>query len=277
MPLVPTAEIVDAAAREGRGVGAFNVLNLEYAEAHVIGAERAGKPVIIQMTENCARHHGSIVPLGSAMLAIARASSVPVSVHLDHATDPELVQQAVELGFTSIMFDASKLEYAENAGRTAEVTARCHDQGVYVEAELGEIGGKGGAHAPGVLTDPDEAAQFVKETGVDALAVAVGSQHSMRERSRALDLPRITAIRDRLEVPLVLHGSSGVPDDEIGRAIEAGMTKVNIATHLNGVFTRGLREYLESEPASIEVKHYLTAARDALADEITRLLGVVHA
>jgi fructose-bisphosphate aldolase class II len=278
MSLVPTMQIVEQAAAEGRGVGAFNVLQLEYAEAHVAGAEKAGRPVILQVTENCARHHGSVVPLGRAMLAVAREAAVPVAVHLDHATEPDLVDQVVDLGFCSVMFDASRLPYAQNVALTAEVARRCHGRGVTVEAELGEIGGKGGsAHAPGVLTDPDEAARFVAETGADLLAVAVGSTHSMRERSRSLDLARIGRIRSAVPVPLVLHGSSGVPDDELIRAVAAGMTKINVATHLNIIFTRALRDFLAADPTSVETRQYLAAARDALAMEISRLLDLLNA
>lgn len=278
MPLVPTAEIVDRAAADGRGVGAFNVLQLEYAEAHVSAAERVGRPVMLQITENCARHHGSVEPLGTAMLALARQAKVPVAVHLDHATDAELVKEVVALGFSSVMFDASKLPYEENVASAAEVVQYCHERDVYVEAELGEIGGKGAsAHTPGVLTDPAEAAQFVAQTGADALAVAVGSSHSMRERTRRLDLERITRIRAAVTVPLVLHGSSGVPDDEIVWAIEVGMTKVNIATHLNIVFTRALRAFLDADPASVETRQYFAAARDGLSTEVGRLLELLKA
>lgn len=278
MPLVPTAEIVDRAAAGGRGVGAFNVLQLEYAEAHVSAAERVDRPVMLQVTENCARHHGSIEPLGAAMLALARQAKVPVAVHLDHATDAELVKEAVALGFSSVMFDASRLPYVENVATTTDVVGYCHERGVYVEAELGEVGGKGAsAHTPGVLTDPAEAARFVTETGADALAVAVGSSHSMRERTRRLDLERISRIRDTVPVPLVLHGSSGVPDDELVRAIEAGMTKINIATHLNIIFTRSLRGFLDADPASVETRHYLAAARDGLSAEVSRLLELLNA
>lgn len=211
MPLTRTDEIIDSAYRDGVGVGAFNVVQLEHAEAIVAGAEEARLPVILQISENTVRYHGSIVPIGSASLALARLADVPVAVHLDHAESVDLVYEAVELGFSSVMFDASKLPYDENVAATRDITAYCHDSSAWVEAELGEVGGKDGAHAPGVRTDPGEARAFVEATRVDALAVAVGSSHAMLSRDAVLDFALIAKLREAVGVPLVLHGSSGSP------------------------------------------------------------------
>ncbi|MFI5086340.1 MAG: class II fructose-bisphosphate aldolase, partial [Actinomycetales bacterium] len=229
MPLVPTGTLMAAAAAAGTGLGAFNVTTLETAEGLVAGAESAGLPVILQISENCVRYHGALEPLALAVLAQARGASVPVAVHLDHATDEDLARRAVDLGFGSVMFDGGPLDYASNVAATRRVAEYAAAHGVYMEAELGEVGGKDGAHAPGVLTDPAEASRFVAATGVDALAVAVGSSHAMTQRSAGLDLARIATLRHALEVPLVLHGSSGVPDDVLVEAITAGMTKINVA------------------------------------------------
>ncbi|MDH6140031.1 fructose/tagatose bisphosphate aldolase [Kitasatospora sp. GP30] len=149
MSLTGTGEVVAKALSAGRGVGAFNVIQLEHAQAIVAGAEAAGMPVVLQLSENAVRYHGSLAPIGGAMLAVAEAAELPVAVHLDHATSVELVEQAVELGFGSVMFDASVLDYERNVRTTAEVVVRCHDAGLWVEAELGEVGGKDGVHAPG--------------------------------------------------------------------------------------------------------------------------------
>jgi fructose-bisphosphate aldolase class II len=276
MGLVAAAEVLLPAKAAGRGVGAFNVIQLEHAEALVAGAERAGSPVILQVSQNAARYHGSLEPIGLATLAVARAAAVPVVVHLDHATESALVDQAIGLGFTSVMFDASALAYRENVAQTAEVVRRAHDAGVWVEAELGEVGGKDGVHAPGARTDPGQAVEFVTATGVDALAVAVGSSHAMIERTAALDLQRITELAAAVDVPLVLHGSSGVPDADIARAVHAGLTKINIATHLNLTLTRALREYLAEHPDVVDPRKYLGAGRDALATETARLIGVIN-
>jgi fructose-bisphosphate aldolase class II len=269
--------LLRAAADAGRGVGAFNVFSLEHAEALVAGAAEAGTPVVLQISQNAVRYHRSLAPITLATLALVRASDVQAVVHLDHATDVDLVHAAVELGVGSVMFDGSELDYDTNVRVTAEVVAHCHARGVDVEAELGEVGGKDGVHAPGVRTRPDEAAAFAAATGVDALAVAVGSSHAMTERRASLDLELIKEIRAVVEVPLVLHGSSGVPDHEIVRAVQAGMTKINIATHLNKIFTGAVRSVLDEQPTLVDSRKYLGPARDAMAAETTRLLRMLVA
>jgi fructose-bisphosphate aldolase class II len=277
MPLVPTATIVAAAAQAGTAALAFNVLHLETAEALAAAAERAGVPLILGISENCIRYHGSLLPITRATLAVAEASPADLSVHLDHLTDPELARQGVGAGASSVMIDASALPYAQNVAATAELAAWCHERGIFVEAELGEVGGKNGVHAPGARTDPGEALTFVRDTGVDALAVAVGSSHAMTTRTMMLDKDLIAALRARLPVPLVLHGSSGVPDEEIRRAIAAGMTKINISTHLVSVFTATVRDVLGARPDLVDSRKYLGAARETVTEEAARLLRVLTA
>jgi len=257
-----------------RAVGAFNFITLEVAEAIVAGAEAAGAGVILQLSQNAIAFHGGIGPAGAAALRLADAASVPVVVHLDHATDEPLVDEALTVGIRSVMFDAAHLTDAENLERTAAVAARAHAAGAWVEAELGEIGGKG-AHAPGVRTDVAEAARFVEATGVDALAVAVGSEHAMRERSALLDETLIAELAAALPVPLVLHGSSGVADAGIDGAVRAGMRKINIGTHLNTVLTAAVRDELERDPDAIDPRRWLAPGRAAVAAEVRRLLDVI--
>ncbi|MGW1010122.1 class II fructose-bisphosphate aldolase [Streptomyces termitum] len=275
MPLTPTLDLVRRARAAGTGTGAFNVLQLEHAQAIVAGAERADRPVVLQISENTVRYYGALEPVAVACLALARAAKVPVAVHLDHAENPGLVHEAVALGLGSVMFDASKLPYEENVTATRAVVDHCHRHGVAVEGELGEVGGKGGAHDPGVRTDPGEARAFVAATGVDALAVAVGSVHQMVTRDAVLDLGLITRLRDAAGVPLVLHGSSGVPDALLTRAVAAGMTKVNVSTHLNKAFTRAVRGHLAAHPEDVDPRRYLTPARTAVAAEVAHLLGLL--
>lgn len=272
MTLVSARELVSDAAARRTGIGAFNVIHLETAEALVRSAAVAGLPVILQISQNCAEYHGGLEPIALATLAVARRAESPVAVHLDHAERPELVDEAIDLGFGSVMFDGGALPYDENVALTAAVVERAHAAGVYVEGELGEVGGKDGAHAPGVRTDPDEARAFIAATGVDALAVAVGSSHAMTDRTASLDLALISRLRDALDVPLVLHGSSGVADDVIADAVRAGMTKINVSTHLNGFFTRAIRSVLDSDPRLVDSRKYLAPARDALSSEAARLL-----
>lgn len=259
-----------------RGVGAFNVVLLEHAEAIVAGAELAGLPVILQISENCIRYHGGLVPITTATQAIARAAAVEVLVHLDHVEDPELVVAGIDLGVDSIMYDGSDLDFAANVAATRRLAERCHDAGVGIEAELGEVGGKDGVHAPGVRTDPSDAAAFVADTGVDALAVAVGTSHAMQTREATVDQDLVARLRATVPVPLVLHGSSGLSDDELRGAVRTGMTKVNISTHLNGLFTRALRTVLDERPDLVDPRKYVAAGRAAMADETARLLGLLH-
>ena len=275
MTLTTTAALVSAAYQEGRGVAAFNAINLETVEAIAAGAEAANRPVIVQISENAVRYHGGLAPLAHAAIAVASNATMPISLHLDHATDERLVGIAVDLGFSSVMYDASQLAYEENLARTAALVRRCHDRGAHVEAELGEVGGKNGVHAPGVRTDPDEAAAYVAGTGVDALAVAVGSSHKMTTRDAVLDETLIGELRRAVPVPLVLHGSSGVSDEGLRSAIAAGMTKINVATQLNKAFTAAVRETLGADPALVDQRRYLGAGRDAMAAETARLLTLI--
>ncbi|MFX0537149.1 class II fructose-bisphosphate aldolase [Ornithinimicrobium sp. Y1847] len=268
-----TDALADAAAREA-GLAAFNVIQLEHAEAYAAAAEATGLPVVMQISENCVKYHGALRPLALATLAIAEACTQPVVVHLDHAEDVDLVREAVEVGLTSVMYDGSTLSDEANRARTREVVQLCHAAGVSVEAELGEVGGKDGVHAPGVRTDPDEAAQFVADTGVDALAVAVGSSHAMTQRTAALDEDLIVRLASSVPVPLVLHGSSGVPDEGLVGAVRAGMRKVNIATHLNQVFTTAATDYLSEKP-TVDTRKYVGAGRSAVAAEAARLMRLL--
>ncbi len=270
-------DLFERASARGGGVGAFNVILLEHAEALVAGAEQAGTPVVLQISQNCVRYHGALAPITVATLALAQAASVPAVVHLDHADDPELVYAAVGLGVRSVMFDASALDHEANVTATRDVVAYCHARGVAVEAELGEVGGKDGVHAPGVRTDPAEAAGYVAATGVDSLAVAVGTSHAMRTRDAVVDHDLIGELAAAVPVPLVLHGSSGVPDADLTRAVDSGMTKVNISTHLNGVFTGAVRERLGDDAELVDPRKYVSAGRDAVTAETARLLGVLRA
>lgn len=271
MTLVSTGALLDAQ----RAVLAFNVIQLEHGEAIIEGARRAGRGVILQLSENAARYHGGLAPIGLATLQLARDAGVEAAVHLDHAEDEALVEEAVRLGFTSVMFDAATLPDDENRERTAAVARAAQAQGVWVEAELGAIGGKGGAHTPGVRTDVADAVAFVAGTGVDGLAVAVGSSHAMTSRSATLDFGLIAELAAAVPIPLVLHGSSGVGDDDLVRAVEHGMRKINISTHINGVFTHAVREHLDANPTLVDPRKYFAPAREAVAAEVARLLTLV--
>lgn len=269
------ADIVGPAVAGNRGAAAFNVIGIEHAEAIAAGAEAAAIPVILAISQNCVRYHGALGPLARACAAIADSATVPVALHLDHATSPELVAEAAALGLGSVMYDASALPYEQNVASTARMARWCHEREMWIEAELGEIGGKNGVHSPLARTDPGDAARYTAATGVDALAVAVGSSHAMLTRDAVLDIGLIGRIRRAVTVPLVLHGSSGVPDQALAAAVSAGMTKINIATQLNKVFTAAVRACLAADATLVDPRRYGAAGREAVSLEVARLLTVI--
>ncbi|MGW1200355.1 class II fructose-bisphosphate aldolase [Streptomyces sp. NPDC002536] len=275
MPLIRTADLMTA----GGAVTAFNVITVEHAEAIAAGAEAAGAPAILQISENAVKYHGNrLAPIAAATAAVARTSTARLALHLDHVESTDLLHAAHTHDFSSAMFDASKLPYADNVKSTAAAARWAHDRDLWLEAELGRIGGKAGdAHTPGVRTDPTEAAAYAAETGIDALAVAVGSTHAMTIRTATLDHTLITALHEAVPVPLVLHGSSGVPDEELRRAVTAGMTKINVGTALNTAFTGTVRAFLEAHPSTVDPRRYLTAARQEMSATVARFLLAVRA
>lgn len=275
MPLVTTHRIVHDARQRGIGVGAFNVITLEHAEGIVEGAEWAGAPVILQISQNAvAFHHGQIGPVAAAAAAVASDATVPVSLHLDHITDGALLRKAADGGFSSVMFDASAADYDSNVAATSAAAQWAHERGLFVEAELGEIGGKDGVHSPRARTDPGAAAAYVAAVGVDALAVAVGTSHAMTSRTARIDHALIARLRHAVCVPLVLHGSSGVSDHDLRSAVAAGIVKVNIGTILNIAFTSAVREALR-EPTVVDPRKYLAPARSQLSTVVARTLTVL--
>jgi fructose-bisphosphate aldolase, class II len=281
MTVASTGELVADAAARGAGVAAFNVITLEHAEAIVAGAEAAGRPVILQISENAVKFHGGRVgPIAAATLAVAREAGVRCALHLDHVESVELLKQAPAHGFSSVMFDASALSYADNVAATRSAAEFGHGHGLWVESELGKVGGKDGspplsAHAAGARTDPSSAASYVAETGVDGLAVAVGSSHAMTSRDAVLDHDLVAELRAAVEVPLVLHGSSGVGDEELRRAVAGGLVKVNIGTALNIAFTGAVRPILNGDPKLVDPRKYLKPARTAMAATVEHFLTLL--
>ncbi len=283
MPLVATGDLVAETAGRRRAVAAFNVITLEHAEAIIEGAEAARCPVILQISENAVKfHHGRLRPIARAAAEAAAQAEVPVSLHLDHVHSDDLLHQAADCGFSSVMYDAARLPYQENLAATRAAAQWAHDHGLWLEAELGEVGGKDGAapldaHAPGARTDPDEARAFVAATGADALAVAIGSSHAMTSRTAHLDHDLLGRLQRTVGVPLVLHGSSGVPDTELGRAVSGGITKVNVGTALNIAFTGAVRSHLAAEPETVDPRRYLTEGRLAMARTVTAIITALTA
>jgi fructose-bisphosphate aldolase class II len=282
VPLAATGELIAAATAERSAVAAFNVITLEHVEAVVAGAETVGAPVVLQVSENAVKfRYGRLLPLARAAAAAAERSVVPVALHLDHVRSDDLLRQAPGAGFSSVMYDAARLPYEENLAATRAAADWAHAQGLWIEAELGQVGGKNGEpppdpHAPGARTDPGEATAFVADSGVDALAVAIGSTHAMTTRTATLDHGLLKRLSAALDVPLVLHGSSGLSDDELTAAVAGGIAKVNIGTALNVAMTGAMREFLAAHPEAVDSRTYLGVGREAMARTVAELITVLR-
>ncbi|GGX02346.1 fructose-bisphosphate aldolase [Streptomyces malachitofuscus] len=283
MPLSTTGELVGRATADRSAVAAFNIITLEHVEAVIAGAESVDAPVVLQVSENAVTfRQGRLLPLARAAVAAAERAAVPVALHLDHVRSDALLRQAADAGFGSVMYDASRLPYADNLAATRAAADWAHAQGLWVEAELGEIGGKSGrpaldAHAPGARTDPDQARAFVADSGVDALAVAIGTTHAMTTRTATLDHALLKRLSAALDVPLVLHGSSGLPDDELAAAVTGGIAKVNVGTALNIAMTGAIREFLTAHPEAVDSRGYLTVGREAMTRTVAAVIEALTA
>ncbi|MER6629415.1 class II fructose-bisphosphate aldolase [Streptomyces sp. NPDC000987] len=281
MPLVTTGELVARAAAARSAVPSFNVITLEHVEAVIAGAESARAPVVLQVSENAVKfRYGRLLPLARAAVAAAERAAVPVALHLDHVRSDGLLRQAPDAGFSSVMYDASHLPYPDNLAATGAAASWAHAQGLWIEAELGQVAGKDDrppldAHAPGARTDPDQARAFVADSGVDALAVAVGSVHAMTTRTATLDHDLLGRLSATLDVPLVLHGSSGLPDGELVAAVAGGIAKVNVGTALNLAMTGAIRTFLAAHPEAADSRAYLSVGREAMARTVERITRVL--
>lgn len=276
MGLVGGREVL-AAARAGRyAVPAFNVFNLEMLQAVYRAAEAERAAVIVQVSPRSVAYAG-LRPLAVLAAALAEPVAVPIVLHLDHGPDLAACRDALAQGFTSVMFDGASLPFAENVARTREVVALAHAAAASAEAELGEIGHVSHSPAAVTLTDPEAAARFVAQTGVDALAVAIGTVHGMRETGAVLDIPRIAALRQHVDAALVMHGSSGVDDETLVRAIEAGMVKINLSTALQRVFMDKLRASAAAPGHETDARAVLGEAREAVEEAIRHRIRLVGA
>ncbi|MBN2625160.1 MAG: ketose 1,6-bisphosphate aldolase [Spirochaetales bacterium] len=254
MALVNLADQLRDAKTKKYAIGAFNMVNLEFLTAVIEAAEKARSPVILNLAEVHMPYVDTEL-LSCAAVRAAERSAVPVVLNLDHGLSFDTVKRVVDLGFTSVMFDGSSLSYEDNLARTAEIVRYCHDRGVSVEAELGAVGGdEGGAlfseADPSLYTDPEQAGAYVRETGVDALAVAIGNSHGRYKGEPQLDFARLAALRDRAGVPLVLHGGSGIGREDFQRAISLGITKINFYTGMSQAALDSLKTDLASSGKS---------------------------
>lgn len=264
MPLVTTKELLLKAQEGNYAIGAFNVENMEMVQAVIAAAEELNSPVIMQTTPSTVKYADLDYFYANAKVA-AQKAKIPAVIHLDHGSSFELAMQALRAGYTSIMIDGSHGSFEENIKVSKAVADACHPSGVCVEAELGKVGGKeddleGGDENP--YTDPEQARIFVEQTGVDSLAVAIGTAHGVYKGIPKLDVERLSEIRKVVEVPLVLHGTSGVPDETVKECIKRGICKVNYATDLRIAFTKGVKAVLAENPDTIDPKKYGARGRE---------------
>ncbi|MFB0533803.1 MAG: ketose-bisphosphate aldolase [Anaerolineae bacterium] len=271
MPLVTSKEMLERALAERFAVGAFNASNMEMVQAIVETAQEERAPVILQVSQGAIRYTGLTYAAGLVEIA-ASLADVPVILHLDHGTDFDQNVRCLRAGFTSLMFDGSKLPYEENVAISKRVCEIAHIAGIPVETELGRVlqakDGVTPEEVEAAMTDPDQAKEFIERTGADSLAVAVGSVHAMKSREATLDVSRIEAIRQKAGVPLVLHGSSGVKHESVAEAIEHGICKVNVATYLNQAFVRGMREGFEKHSNEVDPRKYLSISRENVKEAV---------
>ena len=248
MALVTMKQLLKQAAAENRGCGAFSVGNMEMVKGAVMAAEELQTPIILQIAQVRLKH-SPLHLMGPMMIQAAKEAKVDIAVHLDHGLTMDTVLQALELGFTSVMFDGSSLPFEENIRQVSEVVKTAAKYGATVEAELGVVGGsEDGSTDHGIrCTDPAEAETFVKETGIDALAVAIGNAHGNYPVAPRLAFDVLEEIHRRVDIPLVLHGGSGISDEDFQRAISLGIRKVNIATASFNSLTKAAEAYLSSE------------------------------
>ncbi|AEG61913.1 class II fructose-1,6-bisphosphate aldolase [Desulforamulus ruminis] len=277
MPLVPVTELLKKAEEGKYAVGAFNVNNMEIVQAIVAAAEAEKAPVIMQASQGAIKYAGIEYIYALANLAASK-TSVPVALHLDHGTSFEQCMKCIRFGFTSVMIDGSKLPLQENIALTKKVIEVARATGVSVEAELGKIGGtEDDIHVDerdAFFTDPEEALTFVQQTGVDSLAIAIGTAHGQYKGVPKLDFARLEKIVGLVKIPIVLHGSSGVPDEAIQEAIGLGVRKVNIDTNIREAFTNACRQVVESNPKEIDPRKVLSPAREAATEVIRQKIRV---
>lgn len=264
MALVTTKKLLLDAQKGGYAVGAFNVENMEMVQAVVSAAEELNSPVIMQTTPGTLKYADVDFFFANAKVA-AEKTNVPVAIHLDHGNSFDLAMKAYRAGYTSIMIDGSHESFEDNIKVSKAVADACHPSGIPVEAELGKVGGKEDDLVAGYddpYTNPEEARIFVEKTGVDFLAVAIGTAHGVYKGIPKLDVERLSAIRRVVDIPLVLHGTSGVPDDVVKDCISRGICKVNYATDLRIAFSNGVKKYLAENPSVYDPKKYGAVGRE---------------
>ena len=275
--LVTSKELLLDAQKNHYAIGAFNVENMEMVMAVLAAAEQQNSPVIMQTTPGTVKYAGFDFYFANVKAAAER-TKIPVVMHLDHGNSFAMAMQAFRAGYTSIMIDGSKLSFEENISLTKSVVDVCHASNVPVEGELGKVGGKeddleNGDDNP--YTDPVEAKEFVERTGVDSLAIGIGTAHGVYKGIHKVNMEVLSAVRKVVDVPLVMHGTSGVPDEQVRDAVSRGICKVNYATDLRIAFTDGVKTFMASNPNAFDPKKYSALGMDKVTAYVAQKMEVV--
>ena len=271
MNLVPMADILQDAHKRTYGVGGFNINNMEFLQGIIRGAEELNSPLILQASEGAIRYIGMDYVIKMVEAATDK-TSIPVALHLDHGSSFESIMGCIRAGFSSVMIDASKKEFEENIALTKRVVEAAHSVGVTVEAELGTIGGTEDDHTvdekDAMYTDPDQALEFVERTGVDALAIAIGTAHGVYKGKPELDFERLKTIKKLIDMPVVLHGASGISAEDLNTAVNYGVNKVNVNTDFQQSFTARIKEVFAEKQELYDPRKYCGPGRDAITEKV---------
>ena len=272
MPLVTLKSVIDESRGKGYAIGSFNFNGIEDARGIIEAAEEKNSPVILMASMSAVKYFGGVKPCAAFIRALAEDSPAPIVLHVDHCDDIGMLKDCVDYGFTSVMIDGSALNFEDNVAVTARTVEYARKFGVSVEGELGRLGGREEnvdvSDRNANMTDPNAVEEFVARTGVDALAIAIGNAHGFYKGTPKLDVDRLSEIRKVVSIPLVLHGTSGVPDDAVRECIARGMCKVNYATDLRIAFSAGLKEYLAKDPDAFDPKKYNAVGREKVKEYV---------
>lgn len=267
MKILSTREMLKKAQREGYAVPAFNIHNLETLQVVVETAAELQSPVILAGTPSTIAYAGGEYIVAMAQVA-AQKHNIPIAIHLDHFEDVEEIKHYVNMGFNSTMIDASHSSYEDNIKTVKEVVEYAHKYDATVEAELGRLGGQEDDlvvdEKDAMYTNPQQAKEFVEKTGIDSLAIAIGTAHGLYKGEAKLDFDRLKEIRDMVDVPLVLHGASDVPDELVKKAISLGICKVNVATDLKIPFSDAVKKFFNENPDANDPRKYMTPGKEAM-------------
>ncbi|MFS0821523.1 class II fructose-bisphosphate aldolase [Bacillus sp. 1P02SD] len=273
--LAKLTDVLTGTIESNYAIPAFNVFGYEDAQAVIQAAEELGAPVILA-TNKVAIQHIPIHIIGKLLVGLAEQAKVPVVVHLDHGKDYETVAKAIASGYSSVMYDGSQLPFSENVRTTKEIVRMAHAYGIPVEAEIGSVGYSDPTLGMGALTDPHEAKQFAEETDVDALAVAVGTIHRMEEQTAYVQFDRLHDIQQLVRVPLVMHGSTGIPDEDLKKLASTNIGKVNIGTAIRMAFGNSLRQEVNANVTSFDRIDWFKNAMEAVKEEAKHKMRLLN-